>query len=103
MLLKHPHFHLDKYSDSDNKGSPGNRHSTGGYAIYFGTNLVSWSSCKQFTVALIHNKGLVDAATEITGIEILIFKLVTITIRQEVILFILELIRYLGHLASNVR
>jgi hypothetical protein len=35
------------YSDSDYAGDPDDRRSTGGYCLYLGSNLVSWSSKKQ--------------------------------------------------------
>ncbi|KAF2301235.1 hypothetical protein GH714_021059 [Hevea brasiliensis] len=44
-------FHFHCFSDSDWGGCPDDRRSTGGYLIYFGKNLVSWSSKKQPTVA----------------------------------------------------
>lgn len=42
---------LEAYSDADYAGNPDDRHSTGGYCIYFGYNPVSWSSKKQRTVS----------------------------------------------------
>ncbi|CAN6690391.1 unnamed protein product [Malus baccata var. baccata] len=43
--------HLTAYSDADYAGNPDTRHSTGGFCIYLGSNLVSWSSKKQKTVS----------------------------------------------------
>ncbi|BBH02745.1 transposable element gene [Prunus dulcis] len=42
---------LNAYSDADYAGDPDTRHSTGGFCVYFGYNLISWSSKKQKTVS----------------------------------------------------
>ncbi|KAF5442548.1 hypothetical protein F2P56_035193 [Juglans regia] len=42
---------LTAWSDADWAGCPDNRHSTSGYCIFLGSNLVSWSSKKQPIVA----------------------------------------------------
>lgn len=38
---------LTAYSDADWKSCPDTRHSTSGYCLYLGPNLVSWSSKRQ--------------------------------------------------------
>lgn len=43
--------HLAAYSDADWAGCPDSRRSTSGYLCYLGTNLISWCSKKQPTIA----------------------------------------------------
>lgn len=42
---------LTAYSDADWAGCPDTRRSTSGYCVYYGDNLVSWSSKRQITVS----------------------------------------------------
>ena len=42
---------LTAYSDADWAGCPDSRHSTLGYCVYLGDNLVSWTSKRQTTVS----------------------------------------------------
>lgn len=42
---------LKAYTDSDWGGCPDTRRSTSGFAVFLGSNLVSWSSKKQPTVS----------------------------------------------------
>ncbi|BBG92535.1 hypothetical protein Prudu_000297 [Prunus dulcis] len=51
LLYKPGLSHLTAFSDADYVGNPDTRHSTGGFCIYFGSNLVSRSSKKHKTVS----------------------------------------------------
>ncbi|CAL8993966.1 unnamed protein product [Prunus brigantina] len=47
LVYKPGELRLTAYADADYAGDPDDRRSTGGYCIYLGNNLVSWSSKKQ--------------------------------------------------------
>ncbi|XP_017187728.2 uncharacterized mitochondrial protein AtMg00810-like [Malus sylvestris] len=51
LVYKPGDVRLNAFSDADYAGNPDTRHSTGGFCIYLGTNLISWSSKKQKTVS----------------------------------------------------
>ncbi|XP_013680165.1 uncharacterized mitochondrial protein AtMg00810-like [Brassica napus] len=51
QLLKKQKMALTAYTDADWAGCPSTRHSTSGYCIYMGDNLVSWSAKRQPTVS----------------------------------------------------
>lgn len=61
-------FQLHKYSDADWGGSLDDKKSTGGYCIYLGKHLISWSFKKQSTVAwsstAVEYKALASSAAE---------------------------------------
>ncbi|XP_019183636.1 PREDICTED: uncharacterized protein LOC109178458 [Ipomoea nil] len=71
-LSASPSADIHAYSDSDWAGCPIDRKSTSGYAVFLGSNLVSWVSRKQRTVARSSTeaeyKGLADVATEVTWV-----------------------------------
>ncbi|XP_031127715.1 uncharacterized protein LOC116029815 [Ipomoea triloba] len=60
---------LHAFSDSDWAGCPEERKSTSGYAIFLGTNLISWVCKKQRTVARSSTeaeyKALADVCAEV--------------------------------------
>ena len=51
LLYKPSTAHLSTFFDADYAGNLDTRHSTGGFCIYLGSNLVSWSSKKQKIVS----------------------------------------------------
>ena len=76
-----PSFSLDliAYTDVDWASCPNDRRSTSGYCIYFGVNLVSWSTSKQKAVSRSNieseYKGLANAAAKLTWIQSLLKEL----------------------------
>jgi hypothetical protein len=67
---------LTAYSDSNWAGCPDDRHSTSGYCVLLGKNILSWSSKKQPTVSRSSTeseyKALANASTELTWIQTLL-------------------------------
>ncbi|CAL2253697.1 unnamed protein product [Prunus armeniaca] len=51
IVYKPGSLQVSAFSNADYAGDPDSRHSTGGYCVYVGTNLVSWSSKKHKTVS----------------------------------------------------
>lgn len=62
---------VSAFSDADWVGCIDDRRSTGGFAVFLGSNLVSWSAKKQATVSRSSTKAeykaLVDAIAETCG------------------------------------
>ncbi|XP_019155769.1 PREDICTED: uncharacterized protein LOC109152517 [Ipomoea nil] len=69
-LTSSPSTSIHAFSDSDWAGCPIDRKSTSSFAVYLGTNLISWLSKKQCTVARSSTeaeyKALADVSAEIT-------------------------------------
>ncbi|KAF5813031.1 putative RNA-directed DNA polymerase [Helianthus annuus] len=70
---------LRAFSDADWAGCPDDRRSTGGFAIYLGSNLISWNARKQRTVSRSSTeseyKALADTVAELTWLEALLHEL----------------------------
>jgi hypothetical protein len=70
---------ISAYSDVDWAGCTVDRRSTGGYAIYLGSNLVSWSARKQATMSRSSTeseyKALANATAEIMWIQTFLYEL----------------------------
>ena len=70
---------LRAFSDSDWAGWPIDRRSTGGYAIYLGSNLISWSARKQRTVSRSSTeseyKAIADTVAELIWLKSLLHEL----------------------------
>jgi histone deacetylase 1/2 len=72
-IIKSPSTLVSAFSDADWAGCSDDRRSTGGFAVYFGSNLISWSARKQATVSRssieAEYKSLANATAEIIWIQ----------------------------------
>jgi hypothetical protein len=64
---------LNAFSDAEWVGSVDDHHSTGGFAIFLGPNLITWSARKQATISgsstKVEYKALANATTDVIWIQ----------------------------------
>ncbi|XP_019185991.1 PREDICTED: uncharacterized protein LOC109180736 [Ipomoea nil] len=79
MLRKSSNADIHAFSDSDWAGCPTDRKSTSGFAVFLGSNLISWVCKKQRTVARSSTeaeyKALADVCAEVTWVVALLREL----------------------------
>ena len=70
---------VSAFSDADWAGCSDDRKSTGGFAIFLGSNLISWSARKQATISRLSTeaeyKALANATAEVIWVQSLLTEL----------------------------
>ena len=78
-LCKSDSMLVSAFSDADWAGCPDDRRSTGGFAVFLGSNLVSWSARKQTTVSRSSTeaeyKALANATAEVIWVQHMLIEL----------------------------
>jgi histone deacetylase 1/2 len=78
-LSKSESILVSAFSDADWAGCPDDRRSTGGFAVFLGSNMISWSARKQATVSRSSTeaeyKALANATAEVIWVQTLLREL----------------------------
>ncbi|KAM3373172.1 hypothetical protein ACQJBY_019886 [Aegilops geniculata] len=79
QITKFSSMLVTAYSDADWAGCIDDRRSTGGFAVFLGSNLVTWSARKQATISRSSTeaeyKALANATAEVMWIQTLLYEL----------------------------